>query len=59
MHCTDIAMTEHAACSALRSGLRQRVMDSPIFDAPRFAQHFETALRGMWREWCKQQEKSS
>jgi hypothetical protein len=23
MHCTDIAMTEHAACSALRSGLRQ------------------------------------
>jgi predicted O-linked N-acetylglucosamine transferase (SPINDLY family) len=41
--------------AALRSGLRQRVMDSPIFDAPRFAQHFETALRGMWQEWCKQQ----
>jgi predicted O-linked N-acetylglucosamine transferase (SPINDLY family) len=45
--------------AALRSGLRQRVMDSPIFDAPRFAQHFETALRGMWREWCKQQQGES
>jgi predicted O-linked N-acetylglucosamine transferase (SPINDLY family) len=42
--------------AALRSELRQRVMDSPIFDAPRFAQHFETALRGMWLEWCKQQK---
>jgi predicted O-linked N-acetylglucosamine transferase (SPINDLY family) len=31
-------------------------MDSPIFDAPRFAQHFATALRGMWQEWCKQQQ---
>jgi protein O-GlcNAc transferase len=36
----------------LRSGLRQQVLDSPIFDAPRFAMHFEEALRGMWRSWC-------
>ena len=38
--------------SSLRSGLRQRVLASPIFDAPRFARHFEDALRGMWRTWC-------
>ena len=41
--------------SLLRSELRQRVLASPIFDAPRFAQHFEAALRGMWQKWCEQQ----
>ncbi len=40
--------------AALRMGLRQRVLNSPIFDAPRFAGHFEAALRGMWRTWCAQ-----
>ena len=39
----------------LRMGLRQQVLLSPIFDAPRFAGHFETALRGMWQKWCAQQ----
>jgi predicted O-linked N-acetylglucosamine transferase (SPINDLY family) len=43
----------------LRSGLRQRILASPIFDAPRFAQHFETALRGMWQKWCDQQQEQS
>lgn len=38
--------------ASLRSGLRQQVLDSPLFDAPRFAGHFEAALRGMWRAWC-------
>ena len=41
--------------SALRSGLRQQVLDSPLFDAPRFARHFEAALRDMWVQWCNQQ----
>jgi predicted O-linked N-acetylglucosamine transferase (SPINDLY family) len=41
--------------AALRKGLRQQVLDSPIFDAPRFARHFEEALRGMWTHWCNQQ----
>ncbi len=36
----------------LRKGLRQQVLASPIFDAPRFARNFEAALRGMWRKWC-------
>jgi predicted O-linked N-acetylglucosamine transferase (SPINDLY family) len=38
--------------SALRAGLRPQVLASPVFDAPRFAGHFETALRGMWQAWC-------
>ena len=38
--------------TTLRAGLRQQVLASPIFDAPRFAGHFEAALRGMWQKWC-------
>jgi predicted O-linked N-acetylglucosamine transferase (SPINDLY family)/SAM-dependent methyltransferase len=45
--------------ASLREGLRQQVLDSPLFDAPRFAGHFEAALRGMWREWCSKQSLSS
>jgi predicted O-linked N-acetylglucosamine transferase (SPINDLY family) len=41
--------------ATLRSGLRQQVLHSPIFDAPRFARHFEAALRGMWTHWCDHQ----
>ena len=36
----------------LRQSLRQQVSQSPLFDAMRFAVHFEAALRGMWRNWC-------
>ncbi|MBX9958607.1 MAG: tetratricopeptide repeat protein [Burkholderiaceae bacterium] len=41
------------ALAALRSRLRQQVLASPIYDAPRFAQHFETALRSIWQLWCQ------
>lgn len=44
--------------SALRKGLRQRVLASPLFDAQRFARQFEVALRGMWTHWCDQQGKA-
>ncbi len=33
----------------LRSGLRQKVLASPLFDAARFARHLEDALWGMWQ----------
>ncbi len=36
----------------LRSGLRQRMRDSPLMDARRFAQNMEAAYRQMWRAWC-------
>ncbi len=36
----------------LRGRLRRQVLASPLFDAPRFARHFETALRDMWIQWC-------
>jgi predicted O-linked N-acetylglucosamine transferase (SPINDLY family) len=42
--------------AALRGGLRQQVLASPIFDATRFAQNLEVALRGMWQAWCDQQK---
>jgi len=35
--------------ASLRSELRQQVLASPIFDAPRFARNFEDALWEMWR----------
>jgi len=44
--------------SALRAGLRQQVLASPLFDAPRFARHFEDALWGMWQGYQAQQGKS-
>jgi predicted O-linked N-acetylglucosamine transferase (SPINDLY family) len=38
---------------ALRSNLRQRMEDSPVMDAPRFAANIEIAYRQMWRRWCE------
>jgi len=40
--------------AALRNGLRQQVLDSPLFDAPRFASNFKAAMRDMWTKWCNQ-----
>ena len=36
----------------LRSTLRQRMEQSPLMDAPRFARNVEAAYRQMWRKWC-------
>ena len=38
--------------AALRAGLRQQVLASPVFDGARFARHLEAAWRGMWAQWC-------
>jgi protein O-GlcNAc transferase len=48
-HASDLG-----ALAALRDGLRQQVLASPLFDARRFAHHFEGALRAMWHRWCAQ-----
>jgi predicted O-linked N-acetylglucosamine transferase (SPINDLY family) len=47
LHASDLQ-----SLAALRVGLRQQVLASPIFDAEGFAQHFEAALCGMWEKWC-------
>jgi protein O-GlcNAc transferase len=39
------------ALARLRAGLRSRALASPLFNAPRFAKHFEEALWGMWERW--------
>lgn len=51
-HATDIQ-----GLTDLRRRLRSTVAAAPIFDVPRFARHFEAALRGMWTQWCDHQSK--
>jgi protein O-GlcNAc transferase len=36
----------------LRASLRQRLQESPLMDAPRFAANVEAAYRWMWQRWC-------
>jgi protein O-GlcNAc transferase len=38
--------------SQLRATMRERMRNSPLMDAPRFARNVEAVYRTMWREWC-------
>ncbi|GHU02514.1 hypothetical protein FACS1894154_12380 [Betaproteobacteria bacterium] len=38
----------------LRTDLRERMLASPLLDAPRMARSLETAFRGMWQRWCQE-----
>ena len=37
----------------LRATLRDRMLASPLMDAPRFARNIESAYRRMWQAWCE------
>ena len=41
-----------ARLKELRSTLRQRMENSPLMDAARFARNMEAAYREMWKRWC-------
>ena len=40
--------------SKLRMNLRQAALKSPVFDAPRFAEHFSQMLWDMWKRFNNQ-----
>ena len=41
--------------SQLRATLRDRMLGSPLMNAPRFAHNVEAAYRTIWRRWCERQ----
>ena len=43
---------DKTALAKLRAGMRDRLSGSQLCDRPAYARRMETALRGMWREWC-------
>ncbi|MDD2741883.1 MAG: tetratricopeptide repeat protein [Rhodocyclaceae bacterium] len=44
--------------ASIRKGLREKVLSSPMFDAPRFAKDFEAALWGMWNKYILDSRKN-
>jgi protein O-GlcNAc transferase len=43
---------DRAGLAALRTGMRDRLMASPLCDVAAFTRDLEDALRMMWRDWC-------
>lgn len=39
--------------AAIRAGLRQRMLESPLMDGPAFARDMEARYRQVWRSWCE------
>jgi len=44
---------------SMRGTLRQRMLASPLMDAPMFARDVEAAYRQMWRTWCEKHSGNS
>ena len=47
--------SDQSGLADLRAVLREQVLASPLFNAPRFARNFEDALWGMWQRYQTQQ----
>jgi predicted O-linked N-acetylglucosamine transferase (SPINDLY family) len=45
--------------AALRAGLRDRLLRSPLTNGPRFTHHVEAAFRAMWHRWCNQTNRNA
>jgi len=55
-HYVDLATTlakDLPKLAHLRTTLRPRMQSSSLMNAPTFARNFESLLRQIWREWCK------
>lgn len=50
--------TDVAGLAKLRQKLRDQVLASPLFDAKRFASHFEAAMQGMWQQSLTKKKKN-
>jgi len=46
------AATDITSLVAMRSGFRQQVLRSPLYDSASFAADFDAVMRGIWRDWC-------
>jgi len=44
--------SDQSRLRSLHSTLRQRMEQSPLIDAPRYARNIEAAYRQIWRNWC-------
>ena len=45
--------------AALRSGLRQRMLASPLCDAPGFVRGLEDVYHDLWGRWLRSQEQGA
>jgi predicted O-linked N-acetylglucosamine transferase (SPINDLY family) len=41
-----------ARLAGLRSGLREKMAASPLYDGKRFAENLTQVLRSVWHQWC-------
>lgn len=48
--------TQPGRLTAIRQGLRERFMASPVMDGARYTRFVEQAYREMWRRWCRGKE---